>query len=609
MRNNFKRFLSTALVLAMLSTNSLTAFASENVDSTQADSQTEAAVSTVETEAASVAKNETTGTMYNDVTKALLEASKDDTVTLLTDASTMIATVTENVTLDLNGHTLDATYVPCYGNIVDNSEDNTGFLKVDKSRFLIQEGNAQLPAKSGEGYKFFEVEKIKTAYVEESSKYAFQPFIESSVHELVKKGADATGVTVNVRVAWKQGDGERSQDFVFTDDMVNTFLNSYKSATDKYGKMFSLTLKGADKFENLTFNALVATEKGVEAVSDPYILINKDNTDDDTENEGTNESTQVTDKVTIQNGQASADVNAGTLIEGKTDDLKLTVEEMSTPECDIELNENETAVSVDVHVEGVSKDNTVPIIITIDDLAPEFLNKGNLRLYHVENGKTVEMTRVYSLAEVDAHNEFYYDIETGVITMALATFSEVAVVADTTAAWKGNFDYSWYDADAKELTIANADQLAGFGAIVGGMNGQTQDSFAGKTVKLLADINLGDKDNANESLIFHPIGYYYNGDSSAPYSTVYSFEGTFDGNGHTIANFYQNTWEIKGDYDGNYYKDAMGLFGYVVNGTVKNLTVDNFSSDGEYTPTGVIAAYAVNSTFENIAITNCNPRV
>lgn len=53
----------------------------------------------------------------------------------------------------------------------------------------------------------------------------------------------------------------------------------------------------------------------------------------------------------------------------------------------------------------------------------------------------------------------------------------------------------------------------------------------------------------------------------------------------------------------------MGLFGYVLNGTVKNLTVDNFSCDGEFTPTGVIAAYAVNSTFENIAVTNCNPGV
>ena len=70
-----------------------------------------------------------------------------------------------------------------------------------------------------------------------------------------------------------------------------------------------------------------------------------------------------------------------------------------------------------------------------------------------------------------------------------------------------------------------------------------------------------------------------------------------------------------GDYnDGysgtpNHYDDAMGLFGYVDFGTIKNLTVKNFSSDGEFTPTGVIAAYADNATFENIAIVNCNPRV
>ena len=42
-------------------------------------------------------------------------------------------------------------------------------------------------------------------------------------------------------------------------------------------------------------------------------------------------------------------------------------------------------------------------------------------------------------------------------------------------------------------------------------------------------------------------------------------------------------------------------FGKVYGGTVKNLTVKNFSSDGEFTPTGVIAAYAADSSFENIA--------
>ena len=136
------------------------------------------------------------------------------------------------------------------------------------------------------------------------------------------------------------------------------------------------------------------------------------------------------------------------------------------------------------------------------------------------------------------------------------------------------------------------------------------DSFSGKTIVLLSDIDIGDAESANDpALIFYPIGYYnsegpYERTNTAITSGLRIFEGTFDGNGHTVSNFYQNTWEIKGDYDGNYYKDAMGLFGYVVNGTVKNLTVDHFSSDGEFTPTGVIAAYAGyngGATFENIA--------
>ncbi len=308
------------------------------------------------------------------------------------------------------------------------------------------------------------------------------------------------------------------------------------------------------------------------------------------------------------NDSVLAVIPQGTKLNDGVNNITLTVKEIKNSQANIELEANEETVSYDIHVEGVASDNTAPIKVYVKEMLPAGLNIGNYSLYHVENGATVEMTVVDGEA---THNSFEYDAVTGDVTLYLASFSEVALVADTTKAWEGKFDHSWYDASKTELTIANADQLAAFGAIVGGMaENIAQDSFAGKTVKLIADINLGDKESENNpDLIFHPIGYYYNGDSSAPYSAVYSFEGTFNGNGHTISNFYQNTWEIKGDYDGNDYKDAMGLFGYVVNGTVKNLTVDNFSSDGEYTPTGVIAAYAVNSTFENIAITNCNPRV
>lgn len=302
------------------------------------------------------------------------------------------------------------------------------------------------------------------------------------------------------------------------------------------------------------------------------------------------------------------------LADGATQ-LHFTVNYLEDSNSGIDVSDNKNQTSVDVHISGVAEDNTQPIEICLGNMLSTGLNMGNYNLYHVEESGTQTMIENDALS---VHNQFEYDPATGFVTIAIATFSEVAAVSETEEnnQWNGEFDYTWYDADATEFTIANADQLAAFGAIVGGMNGQTQDSFSGKTVKLLADINLGDAEDANTDKIFYPIGYYYTDDKNADgatgdyYSTVNSFEGTFDGNGHTISNFYQNTWEIKGDYSGNYYNDAMGLFGSIYNGTVKNLTVDHFSSDGEFTPTGVIAAYAGgNATFENIAITNCNPRV
>ena len=308
-----------------------------------------------------------------------------------------------------------------------------------------------------------------------------------------------------------------------------------------------------------------------------------------------------------EDGTINTTLGEGFKFKPGTTAASLNVNPMNESQANIVLAENESSKSYDIHIENVAEDNTVPAEIAIKEFFAPGLNEGNLAIYHVENGVTIPMTRIAADAE-GTHNTFKYDPATGNVTVYLASFSEIVLVASQ-AEWKGNYDDSWYDANASEYTIANGDQLAAFGAIVGGMNGYARDSFTGKTVHLAANVNLGDYDLDNNDLIFYPIGYYYNGNKDDPYSTVWSFEGTFDGHGHKISNFYQNTWEIPGDYEGQYYKDAMGLFGYLVGATVKNLTVDNFSSDGEFTPTGVIAAYASNSSFSNIAITNCNPRV
>ena len=561
-----------------------------------------------------IAINTKTGKCYTDVSDALEAAASDDTVKLLKNAEDWIVTVLEATTLDLNGFTLKADYVACFGDIVDNSDANTGLLNVVSNHFLIQEKNAQLPVNTADGYLFAEVLKFNEDY--NGVRYAFQPVVEGAAVEALKAGKDTSGVTVEVQISWNKG--TRRQSFVFSEDKTVGYFGSYNSATGKFSKMFTLGLTGADNLEDLQFQAEIRSNTGVVCAS----------TDKSGETETKTEQT-----LTNSDGN-SAEVPAGVLMESGATALTLTTTEMERTNANITVADGETARSIDVHVEGLSANNTTPIIVTLPEFAPNALNQGNLELYHVENGVTNAMIRVSALEDVDAHNEYYYDIATGTITMALASFSEVAARSNDAKVWNGNYDYDWYTRGlATDIyEIYNADQLAAFGTIVGGMNGQTQDSFSGKTVKLMADINLGDKDNANDSLIFYPIGYWNNTgsyekqagnagpDGTAVSSGFYPFEGTFDGNGNTISNFYQNTWEMFGDYNDDYegtpnhFRDGMGLFGKVYGGTVKNLTVENFSSDGEFTTTGVIAAYADSYTdqpavFENIAIFNCNPRV
>ncbi len=323
-------------------------------------------------------------------------------------------------------------------------------------------------------------------------------------------------------------------------------------------------------------------------------------------------------------GTIKAEIPAGVQMKEGADALAFLVAEMENSEANITLADNEILRALNVHIEGVAEDNTVPMTITVKEALMPGLNLGNFKLYHMENGVRAAMTRVETLAELDLHNEFVYDPATGDVTLAMASFSEVALVADTENAWNGTIAEGFATGTGTEddpYIIANADQLAYFGAVVGGMRGAAEGkNFKNEYVKLVADINLGDDEAKNEEAkIFYPIGYYnsegtYEKTGTAITSGLRNFSGTFDGDGHTVANFYQNTWEMKGDNEyyaasEQYYRDGMGLFGKIYGGTVKNLTVTNFSSDGEYTTTGTIAAYADGATFENIAIFDCNPRV
>lgn len=213
-----------------------------------------------------VAENTATGQKYDDLDLALDEAGAGETVRLTADIQREVVLVREDVELDLNGCALTADYAVSFGSITDRL--GGGLLRVDRERIMLQADNAQLPIRDGDGYRFFDVTKFNTAWLSEKSQFAFQSFLAPDSHELLISDLDAAGVTVNVRISWQQKGGDRSQCFVYHDELVADYLNSYSPDQQNYGSMFTLTLSGADGLEGLTFQAVVASDTGVEFVSE-----------------------------------------------------------------------------------------------------------------------------------------------------------------------------------------------------------------------------------------------------------------------------------------------------------------------------------------------------
>lgn len=343
--------------------------------------------------------------------------------------------------------------------------------------------------------------------------------------------------------------------------------------------------------------------------------------------------------VTLAGDGFVATVPEGVDVKDGAERLTLTVTPLEYTTTDITTVNQEILIPVDVHMEGVAEDNTTPIIINLGAIMPKYLNMGNYQLIHVEDGVNNFMTYVGENGELTAHNQFKYDPLTGEVIVAMATFSEVALLADTENAWNGTVATEFSGGtgtEADPYIIANADQLAYMGDRVSYENA----AYGSAYYKLIADVNIGGKDNSTniwypigynkvggeiatvndglDEIYFEPISYSQPGDKDGDvvmnmadnswYTYGGSFKGVFDGNGHTITGIYQNTWAMKGNYDGHYYNAAMGLFGYVNGGTVKNLSIDNFYSEGEFAPTGCVTAYAAGGTFENITITNSHPQ-
>jgi len=170
---------------------------------------------------------------------------------------------------------------------------------------------------------------------------------------------------------------------------------------------------------------------------------------------------------------------------------------------------------------------------------------------------------------------------------------------DGAATWQGGIDYSWYDENATELTIGSAEQLAGFAAIVNGTAElplapfaatatNLSDNFAGKTVKLISDINLA---NIN----WTPIGSVtFDRAGDGAYVVNSAFKGVFDGQGHTIYNLKIDSPKANG----------VGLFGAAVGATIKNVNVKNVNITADGTAAAIVG-YTL-SYSETSVIDNCH---
>lgn len=303
----------------------------------------------------------------------------------------------------------------------------------------------------------------------------------------------------------------------------------------------------------------------------------------------------VKEAITLENGSdISAVVPAGVILEDGVKELTLSVKKISE-DGDISVTDTTISRTLDVHIDGISPENKTPIIVTIKNALPASMNSSAIEINHKENGSQNEMTFKPTVAELTAHNDYTFD-NNGTLTLALCSFSEIAITANSSNPWGGNADTTWYNTTATSFTLKTVEELAGLASIVN--NGT--DDFKGKTVTLggefdIWNINTEKSETYNE---FTPIGQGTTLSSETPNVDFRPFRGTFNGNGKTICGLYhkytQNPVEAT---------KCVGLFGSVENATVKNLTVRNSYIESFGCSVGLVCDFATGTTtFENIVL-------
>lgn len=140
--------------------------------------------------------------------------------------------------------------------------------------------------------------------------------------------------------------------------------------------------------------------------------------------------------------------------------------------------------------------------------------------------------------------------------------------------WDGTtVDTSWYSESAASFSLSSPAELAGLAKLA------EENDFAGKTITLTEDINLGGHEWA-------PIG-----------TATKPFKGTIEGNGVKISNLKMTEEIISSNPD-----DDQKVAGFMNGGSISNVKVDNADINGGYkSDMGTIAG----KLYDEGSVTNC----
>ena len=326
----------------------------------------------------------------------------------------------------------------------------------------------------------------------------------------------------------------------------------------------------------ISFAVIVEVVQGNVAVTDTYPVNAATEITVDEDNKTTAETKIISAGKIGTRHVAKATVPAGAKVEEGVTELELSVNNAAVPaNFTVEVYQNEPK-ALDIHMAGLAADNDQLVKV-------EFLIETGLSLVEIDHdGKA--MSRCSEMRWLDRDQEFYYDAETGVVTMLTKNFSTFTYTSDK---------FYWDNEKAKEyatpvdttnkvITVATAKELALFKYEVT----DEKVNYSGYTLNITADIDLG-------------LGFW------RPINPVNNL--TINGNGHTISNLIVRscTQSSNGGYGFGFIGNATGTL------TIKDLTFDgaNVAKAKYSTYTGnvggIVVAYAYGTTvFENVTVTN-----